>query len=105
MNVLQDLRKKRKITQQQLADYLGVPRTTLAHYESGRNEMGYDLLCRTADYFEVSVDALLGREGKGDLFDDARTRRPEIIEIYDQLSDAEQRNLLNYARGMIAMKK
>jgi len=102
MKMLKELREQRKITQQQLADLLQIPRTTLAHYESGRNEMSYDLLCRSADYFNVSVDFLLGRE---QLFSDARVPYPEIIELYNQMSDSEKQILLGYARGMLAVRK
>ena len=50
------------MTQQQLADTLGIARTTLSHFENGSREMNYDLLIRTADFFDVSIDYILGNK-------------------------------------------
>ena len=102
-NNISKLRIIKDITQQQLADALQIPRSTLAHYESGRNEMNYDLLCRMADFFGVSVDYILCREEYA-IFEDARLEQPEIFKLYFKLSDSERKNLLDYARGMIAIR-
>ncbi len=91
-----------KLTQDELADKLGISRAALSHYEMGRNEMNYDLLIRVAEFFDVSVDVLLDRESESDLFDNARVARPEILDIYDRLSRSAQDRLLHFARGMIS---
>lgn len=58
---LKALRKKRNINQAVLAKMLGYGYTAIANYESGRNEPSLGDLCRIADFFDVSVDYLLGR--------------------------------------------
>ena len=58
---LQALRKKRGVTQEQLAAYLGVSPQAVSKWENGSFPDG-DLLPRLADYFEVSIDYLYGRE-------------------------------------------
>lgn len=58
---LQALRKKRGATQEQLALYLGVSPQAVSKWENGGYPDG-DLLPRLADYFEVSIDYLYGRE-------------------------------------------
>ncbi|MGM0173663.1 LexA family protein [Enterococcus sp. DIV0800] len=55
------LRTERKQTQQQIADYLGITRGAYSHFENGRNEPDKDTLIKLANYFEVTVDQLLGR--------------------------------------------
>ena len=55
-----ELREENGLTQQKLADELGVKRSTVAGYESG-NQPGYDMLSKIANVFGVSVDYLLGR--------------------------------------------
>ena len=55
------LRKKRKMTQSALSKALGIARTTLSGYESGTREPDHETLQKIADYFEVSIDYLLGR--------------------------------------------
>lgn len=58
---LQALRKRRGVTQEQLATYLGVSPQAVSKWENGSFPDG-DLLPRIADYFEVSIDYLYGRE-------------------------------------------
>ncbi|NLL92294.1 MAG: helix-turn-helix domain-containing protein [Ruminococcaceae bacterium] len=58
---LKDIREKRRITQTELADYLGVKRNTISRYETGDREPNNETLVRIAEYFDVSVDYLLGK--------------------------------------------
>ncbi|WP_203334325.1 helix-turn-helix domain-containing protein [Planococcus beigongshangi] len=58
---LKNLRTRRNITQSDLAKRIGVARTTYAMYEQGQREPDYETLQRLADFYEVSVDYLLGR--------------------------------------------
>lgn len=59
---LAELCEKTGTTHQALADYLGLNRTTISHYASGRNEPDIGTLIRIADFFHVSVDYLVGRD-------------------------------------------
>lgn len=54
------LRKEKKLTQQNLADFLEVRRSTYGEYERGKIMPPYDKIQRLADYFNVSVDYLMG---------------------------------------------
>lgn len=56
---LRYLRKKHRWSQQQLADALQIPRTTLGDYERGHTEPNIELLLAIADRFGVTVDQLL----------------------------------------------
>ncbi|GGK32982.1 transcriptional regulator [Caldalkalibacillus thermarum] len=58
---LKKLRKNHDLTQQKLADHLGLKRPTYAKYETGENQPDPDTLKKIADFFNVSVDYLLGR--------------------------------------------
>lgn len=58
---LQSLRKKRGVTQEQLATHLGVSPQAVSKWENGSFPDG-DLLPRIADFFEVSIDYLYGRD-------------------------------------------
>ncbi|MCI8496707.1 MAG: helix-turn-helix transcriptional regulator [Clostridiales bacterium] len=55
------LRKERGISQKAAAQELGISQALLSHYEKGIRECGLDFLTRTADFYGVSVDYLLGR--------------------------------------------
>lgn len=58
---LQSIRKSEKVTQLQLAEIIGVDRTTVAKYETGAREPDLETLCKLAEALNVSTDELLGR--------------------------------------------
>ena len=58
---LKELRKKKGISQLRLATDLNTTQNTISRYETGEREPGIDELIKIADYFNVSVDYLIGR--------------------------------------------
>ena len=58
---LKELRKGRNITQLKMAMDLNMSQNTISRYENGEREPGLEELVRIADYFDVSIDYLLGR--------------------------------------------
>ena len=58
---LKELREQRQISQVFLGMELGMSQNTISRYETGRREADYETLVAFADYFNVSVDYLLGR--------------------------------------------
>lgn len=59
LNLLQ-LRKLHDLSQEQVAQLIGVSKQAYGHYEREERELGYDMLCKLADYYGVSVDYLIG---------------------------------------------
>lgn len=55
------LRNERNLTQEDIAEILNVGRPTIAGYETKGKEPNYDTLKKLADFFNVSIDYLLGR--------------------------------------------
>ena len=62
--VLRKLRKKTIYTQEEIAEKLGLLRSTYAKYETGENEPDFKTLVKIAEYYEISTDELLGRKVK-----------------------------------------
>lgn len=58
---LKKLRERKRISRRVLADFCQVSKSAMARYERGEQEPTASTICRIADYFEVSVDYLLGR--------------------------------------------
>lgn len=58
------LRKSRNLTQQQIADLLFVNKSSVSRYESNSQLPETPQLQKLADYFEVSIDYLLGRNNE-----------------------------------------
>ena len=61
---LKSLRKERKISQLKLAIDLNMNQNTISRYENVERQADYETLIAFADYFDVSVDYLLGRSDK-----------------------------------------
>ena len=59
--ILTLLRKEKGISQKTAAGDLGISQALLSHYEKGIRECGLDFVVRTADFYGVSCDYLLGR--------------------------------------------
>ena len=59
---LQELRKQKNLTQEQLAEQLYVSRTAISKWESGRGYPSIDSLKEISNYFLVSLDELLSSE-------------------------------------------
>ncbi len=57
-------RKKKKITQQVAADFLGIQQCTLSKYENGKLEPDIETVCKIALFYGVSTDWLFGIEDK-----------------------------------------
>lgn len=63
-NVFKQLRISSGLTQQEIADKLGISRSTIGMYETGAREPDYETLEMIADFFNVDIDYLLGRTNK-----------------------------------------
>ena len=58
---LVNLRKGKGLTQEQLANVIGVSRVTLARWETGEFQPSLDYLLALSEYFGVSIDFLVGK--------------------------------------------
>lgn len=61
---IRNLREDNDKKQQELADYLNVKQTTYSKYELGKINIPIEIFIKLADYYDVSVDYLLGRTSK-----------------------------------------
>ncbi len=55
------MRQEHNKTQKEVADFLNVKQNTYSQYENEKRQVPVDILMRLADYYDVSVDYLLGR--------------------------------------------
>ena len=58
---IRDLREDADLTQNQVGEAINVPQRTYAYYESGQRMVPPQVLCALADFYNVSVDYILGR--------------------------------------------
>lgn len=104
MESIKFLRKKKGILQKDIAKQLNVAVSTVSAWENGVYEIDFNNLNKLADFFDVTIDELLGRVPEQRLFDDSRIDRPEILELLDQMTPAEQMSVVSYARGILSSR-
>lgn len=61
------LRESENLTQQELAQKLGISRSALSHYEKNRRAPDYETLVKIAKYFHVTTDYLLANVTKEEI--------------------------------------
>ncbi|UOQ47208.1 helix-turn-helix domain-containing protein [Gracilibacillus caseinilyticus] len=61
---IRKLRQDKKLTMKQLGEKFSLAESTISGYENGNRKPDMDLVIKLADFFEVSVDYLYGREEK-----------------------------------------
>ncbi len=94
---LKELRKEKDITQEQLAEELGVSGRTISRWETGSNMPDISLLVGIADFFGVSVSEIIRGERKSE------TMKEEVKEVAENMSDyakAEKESLIKSIRNM-----
>ncbi|MDR2525929.1 MAG: helix-turn-helix domain-containing protein [Oscillospiraceae bacterium] len=107
IDLLRRLRKANGLTQQQVAEYLHLDRSTYAYYESGRTKISIDMLLRLAELFRVSISSLVGEiAGVVQLRDPAEEYSGTIsvlindsVSRFSHLSREEQRLVILYRSG------
>lgn len=95
------LRNEEGMSQQAVADELGIPQQTYAHYEVGRLRMPASLLPKLAQIFGVTADELLGTSnGSG-----KRGPTPKLqqqIERLSRLPKAKQKTVMEMIEGVLS---
>lgn len=60
-NNLLSLRKSRNISMKELGDIIGISDEAIRLMEKSKRSPSFEVLCKLADYFDVSLDYLVGR--------------------------------------------
>lgn len=63
-NRIKELRKKGRLSQQTLADQIGVFRNTISNWETGYSQISLENAKKVAEYFGVTIEYLLGSESE-----------------------------------------
>lgn len=95
------LRKAAGLSQQAIADELGIAQQTYAHYEVGRLRMPMSLLPKLAERFGVGTDELLGlRSAPGKR--GPASQLQQKVEQLSRLPKAKQKFVLEMLEGVLA---
>ncbi len=95
-------RKDQGLTQQHVADQLGIAQQTLAHYESGRLRLPASMLPLLAQMLGLTVDELLGQEAKSKGKRGPTPRLQQQIDRISQLPKTKQLFVMEMLEMVIA---
>lgn len=96
--MLKYLRNRENLSQAELAEKLGVAKSTISMYEVGRREPDFETLEAIADFFNVDMNFLLGKDGSENdryYLNDETAKAAQ--EMYD---DPDMRSLFDMKRNM-----
>lgn len=107
-NIFRKLRTSSNLTQNAIAEKLGISRSTIGMYETGAREPDFETLEKIADYFNVDTDFLLGRTNQTTILPEtvgkySKTRELDII--YEQLSVHNQNKVLTYSKNLLSTQQ
>lgn len=97
------LRKKKGLTQEQIAKAIGASKRQVGAWERGENDLPMDYAVAIADLLDCTIDDMAGRvdyyfitipEGDDDL--------EELAGLYRDMTDEGRKQLMIYARGLAA---
>ncbi|GFO65872.1 helix-turn-helix domain-containing protein [Geomonas paludis] len=87
------------LTAAQLADKLGVTRSAISYFRSGKRQPGRVMLGRMADALSVTVDYLLGESEQPDVSDLLKNRLiMQLVGYFQELSDEDQQRVLDMVK-------
>ncbi len=102
MENLKKLRKNLKLTQEEVAKICNVSLRSYQNYENGLREMNYTTLINAANYFNCSIDYLLGHQTQGILHLDSLTQaQRKLVELIQKLSNDQALIAIGYFSDML----
>lgn len=100
---LKELREEKSISQQKLAEDLGISQASVSKYEKGLAEPNLQLLCRIVEYFHVSADYLIGKSEQKCLLqmDTLSEEDAKLIYRFQTLAPHQQEKVQIYIAGLL----
>ncbi len=95
-------RKDQGLTQQALAEQLGIAQQTVAHYEGARLRLPASMLPQLARIFGIGVDTLIGESSQSKSKHGLAPKLQQQIERISRLSKPKQRFVLGRLKTMLA---
>ena len=97
---LQELRKEKGLTQEQLADQTGVSRRTVSRWETGSNMPDLDILIELSDFYETDLREILNGERKSEQMNEEL--KETVLQVADYSNEEKERLLRRMHRMFLA---
>lgn len=102
---LKELRDEKKLSQEEVAKAIGTSQTNIGRWEKGLNEPSSGFVIKLANYFEVSIDYLLGREDDfGNIVvsenNEITPEEKELLTLFRSLPNIRRKTVMDSIRFM-----
>lgn len=97
---LKSLRLEKDLKQTELAKIIEVSSSTIGMYEQGRRYADLETLTKIAEFFDVSVDYLIGRTDIKK-YNDFNPKVKKVVELFDGIDDAKAETLEKLLRELL----
>lgn len=94
---LKELRKEKQLTQEQLAEILGVTNRSVSRWENGINMPGLDLVIEIANYYDISVEEILDGERRDKMID--KKTEQALLKV----ADYENQDKIKFSKRMCGL--
>ena len=102
---LSELMNKNKVTAKQLSETLKIGKNQFKYWKDKGNIPNGDTLIALADYFNCSVDYLLGRAEKQKIasteLDESDSNKNRLMHNYNEMNDKAQEHIADYSDFML----
>lgn len=101
---IKELRQEKGISQEELANAINVKNYTIGNWERNRAEPSIESIKQMADFFEVSVDYLIGRTNDLDIIQtNANLAQDEVqlLDLYRQMNFQDKNQLIGFAKALV----
>ena len=102
---LKELRKEKDITQEQLAEEMGVARRTVSRWETGANMPDMDILIDISDFYKVDLREILDGERKNEQMD--KEMKETVLKVAEYENEGKKRTavvvIVYSALGIVAL--
>ncbi len=88
---LQERRKEKGLTQEQLAEHVGVARRTISRWETGSNMPDLDILIELSDFYDVDLRELLSGERRSEQMNEEM--KDTVLKVADYSNEEKERLL------------
>ena len=108
MIILKALRIDADLIQKELAEKVGYNQRNISDWENGRTEPNIEAIFKLANFFECSIDYLLGRSNELDnviIVKNLNESEEELIKLFKRLNNNQQSKYLGYGYGLLDKNK
>lgn len=104
-NFMKELRKEKKLTQEELAEKFNVARRTVSRWETGSNMPDLDILIEMSDFYEVDLREILDGERKSEKMNEEL--KETVLKVAEYSNEEKKRTtkvvLIYFVLGIISL--